>query len=46
MSLATGYRGLRRHRARVLLLTFGLVSAVFAAVIALRVVVRLPMFLH
>ena len=46
VALHGGDKGLRRHRARALLFTFGLVSAVFAAVIALRVVVRLTMFLH
>ncbi|HYC16323.1 MAG TPA: hypothetical protein VEC94_03875 [Pseudolabrys sp.] len=42
----SGYRSARRYRARVVLFAFGLFSAAFAAIIVLRIVVRLPMSPH
>jgi hypothetical protein len=39
-----GSRAARRQRARVIVFTFGLLSAVFAASVILRIVVRLPLF--
>jgi hypothetical protein len=41
-----GYRGARRRRAQVVLFTFGVFAAVFAAIIILRAVVWLPAFHH
>ena len=43
---ASGHGSASRHRAYVVLLTFALLAAVFAAIIALRVAVWLPAFHH
>ena len=43
---ASGHGSASRHRAYVVLLTFALLAAVFAAIIALRVAVWLPAFNH
>lgn len=43
---ASGHGSASRHRAYVVLLTFALLAAVFAAIIALRVAVWLPAFYH
>ena len=41
-----GYRSTRRHRAQIVLLAFGLVSAVFSVVIAMRAAFWLPFLQH
>jgi hypothetical protein len=44
MPFSVGSRAARRQRARVVVFAFGLLSAVFAAIMILRIVVRLPLF--
>jgi len=45
-SPANEYRGTRRRRAQILLLTFGLFAAAFAVILILRVTVWLPAVRH